>query len=402
MVAPHPSLRQKADQVVPSVIVGLYALLASVGALHGGMWAALCLSGAGVLAVLAGIARGGFPALSRPVTRFVAALLALAVATSVLAFDPSVSIYASVKIASVLIPLSFLFMPQIRQPSSDAFIRHADRVAIAMILGLGVVALSLLWLYETQGHGELVGTKLNRGLSYVLLLLPAVGAALWLWPEGEARKRRLLTILLLFAAAIALGLTRSRASQMGALAGGMVFLAALYAPRLVRWGLAGLVGLSLLFPLYVQSIYALIHNNLSSIPPSWHHRMEIWDSLSTYIWKAPLFGMGPGVTPLLPPESAHPWAYAIMNGPVAHPHNAAAQVWLEMGLFGALWAAVFALWLLARAAALPLRLRPFAYAAFGGGLVVVLTAYNLWTDSWLSALAMTLFAFALLGQRRGN
>ena len=83
-----------------------------------------------------------------------------------------------------------------------------------------------------------------------------------------------------------------------------------------------------------------------------------------------------------------------------HPHNAALQLWLELGVPGAVLFALFAA-LLWRALATARWPRLYA-AATGAGLTVALvasfTTYGVWQEWWLGALCLSLFLVLVMAR----
>ena len=135
-----------------------------------------------------------------------------------------------------------------------------------------------------------------------------------------------------------------------------------------------------------------------SVKNSGGHRLLIWRFAGDRIAEHPLIGWGLDSSRMVPggKEQARQWQDLMP----LHPHNAALQLWLELGLPGA---ALFALlvsllwWRLADAAWPPLYT-----AAAGGGLtaalVILFEAYGVWQEWWLGALALMLFLVLVMGR----
>jgi O-antigen ligase len=85
-----------------------------------------------------------------------------------------------------------------------------------------------------------------------------------------------------------------------------------------------------------------------------------------------------------------------------HPHNNAIQLWLELGLPGALIGVALIAVLLRRLAAPDLEpgVRTVALAALAAALVIACLSYGLWQGWWLGALWLaSLFATVVLPPR---
>jgi len=128
------------------------------------------------------------------------------------------------------------------------------------------------------------------------------------------------------------------------------------------------------------------------------HRLLIWSFAGDRIAERPLTGWGldssraipGGDAPIRPGETWMP----------LHPHNAALQVWLELGAPGA---ALFAL-MVAIAWGVVARVEwpPLFAAAAGAGLAIALlgcfTTYGIWQEWWLATLAFSLFLVLVMGR----
>jgi exopolysaccharide production protein ExoQ len=121
------------------------------------------------------------------------------------------------------------------------------------------------------------------------------------------------------------------------------------------------------------------------------HRLQIWSFVGDRIAERPLLGWGLDASRAIPggTEEIRPGAQRLP----LHPHNVALQVWLELGLPGALLFAGLAAWLwlaLARADWPP----SFAAAAAAGLTTVsfaVLGTYGAWQEWWIATLSLVLF-----------
>jgi exopolysaccharide production protein ExoQ len=126
------------------------------------------------------------------------------------------------------------------------------------------------------------------------------------------------------------------------------------------------------------------------------HRLLIWSFAGDRIAEQPLFGWGldssraiPGGEDLIRPGET--WL-------PLHPHNAPLQLWLELGVPGAvLFALVIALawWVLAEA-----HWPPLFFAAAGGSLTTAFVGcfatYGIWQEWWLGTLWFSLFLVSVM------
>jgi O-antigen ligase len=128
------------------------------------------------------------------------------------------------------------------------------------------------------------------------------------------------------------------------------------------------------------------------------HRLLIWSFIGDHIAERPLLGWGLDAARAIPggKEEIRPG----QNRLPLHPHNAALQLWVELGLPGALLFALLLGWLWLRIAEAPW---PTLYAAAAGGSLATATAvafagWGIWQEWWVGTLAMT--AFAILTMAR--
>jgi O-antigen ligase len=111
----------------------------------------------------------------------------------------------------------------------------------------------------------------------------------------------------------------------------------------------------------------------ASVPLSWAQRMGYWRHASDWISDHPLRGWGLDASRMFAP------------GIKLHPHDAALQIWLELGLIGAMSAAVFWAVILAGLSA---REKDIGRGAAVGTVAAYLTfsavSFGVWQEWWLA------------------
>jgi len=375
--------------------LGVYGLLLSVGAFTGGIWAGAGIAMALLLYAATWRMDGTPPKPHTPLLFIMIILLAgAAIHTALASTQPALSWQQWLNLLTFLAPLSLLSCASVQ---TRVFTPRFFTIA-AIIASVGAVA---LWgelradgflLRQLRGENASL-TQYNRGFSYVVVMAFPLMATLW------HRRHRWWLAAFFLIILLPTGLTESRSAKLALVAGMATVLAAYMLPKLTRWGLAvlsvALIGWSF------AARWALVHLNmfLGDLPPSWQHRMEIWDYISYRIAERPLWGWGLGASQALSIESPHQSQYIFALTAAHHPHNLMSQLWVELGLFGLVMGMVFLLLTLHRAAALPAPLRPFAFGAWVAALILTLFAYNFWTDSLFAAFALTAFAFGGLRQK---
>lgn len=277
------------------------------------------------------------------------------------------------------------------------------RVRAAMVAGV-VLAIALL-LFERVTHGAL--TRFFLGVRHVTVLRFDRGAttlALASWPAAVAAPHRRLVarIALAFASAVAVFAMASSAAALAVIVAWLVFTVARAAPKLAALALIGglaaiQVGLPLAVPSYRGTV--ALHEAAPWIKFSGIHRLLIWRFTSERIAERPILGWGmdasralPGgktdLSILLPKAGLTPDSQALP----LHPHNAALQWQVELGIPGSVLAFALLAWCLWRVGSRA-ALTPFARAAAlawaATALVIGLLDFGIWQAWWLACLWLT-------------
>ncbi|MFF8802255.1 MULTISPECIES: O-antigen ligase family protein [unclassified Methylobacterium] len=222
----------------------------------------------------------------------------------------------------------------------------------------------------------------NRPLLTVLLLAGPLAALLAL------RGHRLAALALLAVAAFAILRSISGAAALGLLAGLAAFGAARLLPRRAAVGLMALV-LGLAFALAPVEGDVLdrfmpeaAHARLTQ--SSSRARVAIAQSFGAAVAQAPWIGSGYGVSARFAEVPAarvlEPEMRAMLA--VGHPHNSFLQIWVELGLVGAVLAALVAFLALRAAAGLPRLLFAASLGLGGAAVAVMFVEHGAWQGWW--------------------
>jgi O-antigen ligase len=141
----------------------------------------------------------------------------------------------------------------------------------------------------------------------------------------------------------------------------------IFAPMVVLWGVR-------------SGLFAWLH---VIAPPSWDHRLNIWAFTANQIVQHALRGWGI--------DASRTFGPAIP----LHTHNAALQLWLELGSLGAALAAAFFAWILYRVVAWTGEDRrdgAMAAGALVSYLVIGGLSFGVWQEWWLALGALTAIA----------
>jgi len=387
--------RWKEPAVQALVFLGAASTL---GLVDGGAWAAIGIAGALVLALSCGWRERSFPFPFAEAATVSGVMLAAAVFASAFAPQGGQSWGQTFKIASFLIPLTFLLSPVVWRGAAFPD-RFTPVLAWFLVVGICLYFLVMVFVLIGYGRGDGVASKFNRGFSYGLMFFWPVAGALAAW-RGKTRVR--LGFLLGFAVTAGLCLTLSRAGQMAMLASALVWLCAARAPRATAACMVFGAGLALFWPLAVQNLFPLFVEERAGLPSSWAHRVEIWDYLSHRVQERPWTGWGVGQIARLDWAFPNGATYVYTKTPASHAHNAIMQLWTDCGVAGAVAYSVLVFAALRAALALGDGRAAFALAALAYAWVLLMTAYNLWTDSLWAAMTLTVLAFALVRGRAGR
>ncbi len=261
------------------------------------------------------------------------------------------------------------------------------------------IRLAVRGLSERPG----IAVGLKPAASVMALLLPLAAAV----PGLPAWQR---AVALLAGGGIIMALP-GEAAKVAVLVAGLVGLVCLALPK---WGprLVGPVAAVLMLGMPALLGPGLGHGiPAAGLPASSAHRLLIWDFTIQRIRDKPLLGWGMEASRRIPgagePASAETLArFGIVPGvPIyetlapasrlpLHTHNGPLQVWLELGMVGALLAAmlVFVLGRLAERSARP----GVAAAMLASAAVTGLLSFGTWQEWWISAELLGLVALACL------
>jgi O-antigen ligase len=242
-------------------------------------------------------------------------------------------------------------------------------------------------------------TQLNQAsISFALLVLPA-GALLI-----SLGQRVLATLLAAVTAVTVFALAGTAAKAV--LLSGLVIGLLLYRARPVVAGIALAISVAAIIaaPLTFARLERLpgLGATADSVKISAGHRLLIWSFAGDRIAERPLGGWGldasraipGGDDPIRPGETWMP----------LHPHNAALQVWLELGAPGAaLFALVAALvWGALGRVEWPPLFAAAAGASLATAFIGCFGTYGIWQEWWLGTLSFSLFLVLVMARAAGR
>lgn len=341
---------------------------------------------------------------ARPVARDVARigwpllpLLAVGLASALWSIVPGASLARGGALAIELLFAAVLAASLARLPAAKLLLPVALGLALAAALTVAELRLGGPITQRFRGMAEAaVPAALSNGLTVAVLLLPVCAAFLW-------RTQRLAALALCLVVAAAALLGGQLAARLGLAAGAAAFLLAWLTPFAARGialaTVAVVVALPLMLPIPPDAACATLTTKASIT-----HRIHIWNFAEAMRAERPFTGWGLEAARAIPggremADLFTPCGVPVMaNFPSTeklplHPHNAALQVWLELGPAGvaALCVLVLALGWRARG--------PGPTAAFAGAIAIALLSYGAWQGWWVATLSIVAALAGLSGGR---
>jgi O-antigen ligase len=231
-------------------------------------------------------------------------------------------------------------------------------------------------------------------IALAILALPAVAA---MWP-----RRRALAVTAGLVAVAAIALSVDESAKLGIVLAVVIGAFAYWRHRAAA---RVLVFASMLFvilaPLTLPQLAHMprVFDAVDVFKESAGHRLLIWSFVGNRIAGHPVLGWG------LDSSRAIPGGGIVIRPPhetwlPLHPHNAALQVWLELGAVGVLpFVALLALlWYRIAGAAWPRLYAAAAAGSLAAALTVAFLSYGVWQEWWLGTLALAMFAVLALGR----
>ncbi|KAF0225575.1 MAG: hypothetical protein FD176_261 [Rhodospirillaceae bacterium] len=291
------------------------------------------------------------------------------------------------------------------------------RVLRALAVGLSLSIAVLLLEHLTPGLSALAGSgaitaqlhdsrlsSLSRGITLMALLLVPTSLALW------HQRLRPWAVLLWLGGTVAIAASHSLASKLVLPVSTMLALLFWWRPRLTA-GLCAISTAAIIlaaFPLALQIPPSQqAYDNARWLSPSSHHRLTIWRFSAHKTLEKPFLGWALDASRVIPGADDEVFYDIIVNGnqraPVPeaqlplHPHSAPVQIWLELGLVGALLAAAVmgrVFWMVGGQSG---RIAAHTGPAVIAGFIIACVSYGIWQSWWQGTLWLSVALIAVLG-----
>ncbi len=267
---------------------------------------------------------------------------------------------------------------------------HRRRLEDSLLIGVYIaVLLAALFLIVLNFSGQQLwgSNALDR---FASVRPGAAIISVLIWPCAMILWRRGWKIRMWAFVVVALiGIAPGGSAMVSLLAGGVAFMLLFFLGR--QGGLVvgvAIMALVMLLPVFFQRgpSPSDIIETVPSLSSSAQHRLYIWEFTSKKIAEKPVTGWGFDSSRSIPAgNDPAPVGASLLP---LHPHNAALQVWLELGLPGALlMAALFGYYFIQRSGGADLS----PYLAVRGAMLVTLTgnamlSYGVWQNWWVASM----------------
>lgn len=254
----------------------------------------------------------------------------------------------------------------------------------------------------TYGEASILANRLSHIAAVVAIMAGPLAAFMW-------RAGRPLAAAAVMAGAAAGLAGAATEAPFVALLSGVALAGIAFVPR--WWG--GVVAVAVAavivaMPLAAQRLAPVVLDlGLAGSDASVAHRLGIWANTAALIAERPLPGYGMEASRVLGrqgrtldglmPESA-----VLFQSMPLHPHNAALQVWLELGAMGAMMFAALCgglVWLATSVPAAPAA-RAGALAALFSALMIAHVSFGIWQFWWIAALGIAAACIVLIERGR--
>jgi len=273
--------------------------------------------------------------------------------------------------------------------SAQARIDVATWAAFGLCLGLALLAIEIAFdlpitqQLQSKGPAPRLST-LNAGISIALAVVWPVAAGLW--RQGQP----IVAIGLTVAVALVIGFSDATSAKIAYVAATGAFAIVWVTRRRSIEVMCLIVALAILAaPAAMRTVVPApqtFDQQVRGAARSALHRLYIWDFVTERVIEKPFVGWGLDGSRSIPGSQRR----VLGDAPVIslHPHNAALQIWLELGAAGAALAALLVMIIGAGLAHLPRLGRATSAATLFGTLAIASLSFGIWQNWWMAALGL--------------
>ncbi len=270
---------------------------------------------------------------------------------------------------------------------------------------ISIIIASILLLIETYFGYPIY--HIVRNIPYDIIVAPAkinasvVAVSVLMWPAiyvAWQNKNLLVTSTIIIFTAIMVFSSDTQTAMLGFVLSCTAFLIAIKWPRFLLKIISILTIAGIMLSPWIAQI---LYNYPPSIFVNWSSasaapRMEVWDYVARYALNSPIYGWGIEATRNIDNFDSTKKFYQITK--VTHPHNFALQLWIELGVIGAILGSAFTYLFTKIILRLDIDKLKFLIASFVNILVINLFGYGMW-QGWLIGLElMLIFSYIYIFQ----
>ncbi len=274
--------------------------------------------------------------------------------------------------------------------------KDLENAELALIAGVGGGFLIVAGAYAyTLATGQpLWGSESGNPLTYLSTGQASLGLVAWPVAAIIFKRWGVKTAVVFFFAVVALFVFLSFfAVLLGLAVGAAMLVVTVLTKSRALASIGVLIAVLVLFApviIWLTPDADILYEKFSFVWPSGVHRFYIWQFVTERISENPFFGWGmdssrfiPGGHDRIQWHGQNAWMGELLP---LHPHNAALQVWLELGFAGALLMAAFVCKLFIRRSRLPGETlkNGFYAAAAGTYLTMGAFSYGIWQNWWVA------------------
>ncbi|MDH5722289.1 MAG: O-antigen ligase family protein [Alphaproteobacteria bacterium] len=290
---------------------------------------------------------------------------------------------------------------------------HPALLLLPLAAGATMFLCSLELIFDLQLYHLSHGTTRNPNISTAVLNRGIVFQVLLFFPmltiikksALEENHKKQATVFYCALMLIMLALTQSQSAQLAFVIGTLTYFVFPYKYKPAYKITAILIAIAIVTtPFIVKLMFNAIVVDVNSVP--WikegyaAERLEIWNFVTSYALKSPVFGHGILVTRFI--EDFDTKQIFFKAATVLHPHNFSVQIWIEFGAIGALLAsALFAFYLNTISKEKPEDSR-LTLAVFISALTVMAVGYGMWQSWWIGMLFFIASLIALIKRLPSN
>ncbi len=320
------------------------------------------------------------------------------------------SIDASVFADKILLLLGILIAGVVFLDGSNDLDLDAKQLARRMLIIGIVVGFALVFvdrINDAPLRRLIFGTSPDENVALYTFNRAVTGLALLIWPAALAiwRRRPILAIAVWTGSFAIIVSFESNAAIAALLIGATAFALVFWSPRRAATAIglvvAALILVSPLMPSWLPDRTALKQHQ-EMITSSGYHRLLIWQFVAEKIAERPLLGWGFNTSRSIPGSKRD----LDVSAPALplHPRNTSLQLWLELGLPGAILGAVLIAGIMFRIGRMATaRIDKAAAAGLVLGVVTIGNlSYGAWQSWWLAAIWLAASFMGVAIERTGG